>query len=143
MVEKNKLVLSRDTLNHFNNSIEKPLYTIDNLKPGIIHLGTGNFHRAHQGLYMNDLFNLGEDRDWAIIGSGVMPQDAVMRDSLLKQDFLSTIVELDPKKNLVRISGSMIEFLPVAGDSSKLGYHQDFHWYTYHIDFQRHHLYFL
>ncbi|MDP6463846.1 MAG: mannitol dehydrogenase family protein [SAR324 cluster bacterium] len=120
MVEKNKTLLSRDTLKHFNNSIDKPLYKIDDLKPGIIHIGTGNFHRAHQGLYMNDLFNLGEDRDWAIIGSGVMPHDAMMREALQKQDYLSTIVELEPNANQARISGSMIDFLPVDENNTSL-----------------------
>ncbi|MAE09373.1 MAG: mannitol dehydrogenase, partial [Bacteroidetes bacterium] len=111
---------SRDSLKQLPEHIIKPLYHAEDLKPGIVHIGTGNFHRAHQGLYLDDLFNQGIDQDWAIIGSGVMPHDALMRDSLLKQDFLSTIVELDPKKNLARISGSMIDFMPVDENNTSL-----------------------
>ena len=42
------------------------------LKPGIVHFGVGNFHRAHQAVYLDDLFNMGLDHDWAIIGAGVL-----------------------------------------------------------------------
>ncbi|MAD99699.1 MAG: hypothetical protein CMK53_03575, partial [Proteobacteria bacterium] len=46
---------SRDSLKQLPEHILKPQYHAEDLKPGIIHIGTGNFHRAHQGLYMNDL----------------------------------------------------------------------------------------
>ena len=47
------------------------------------------------------------------MGSGVMPNDKFMREALQKQDYLSTIVELEPNSKKVRISGSMIDFLTV------------------------------
>ena len=63
------------------------------LKPGIFHIGVGNFHRAHQAVYLDDLFNLGVDRDWAMVGAGVRPADEAMRESLAVQDYLTTVVE--------------------------------------------------
>ena len=45
------------------------------LRPGILHIGVGNFHRAHQAVYLDDLFNAGKDLDWALIGAGVRPGD--------------------------------------------------------------------
>ena len=51
-------------------------------KAGIVHFGVGNFHRAHQAVYLDDLFNAGRDHDWAIVGAGVPPDDAKMRDAL-------------------------------------------------------------
>ena len=72
--------LSRDSLKLLPDQILKPQYQLEDLKPGIVHIGIGNFHRAHQGLYLDDLFNHGLDHDWAIIGSGVMSHDAMMRD---------------------------------------------------------------
>ena len=78
-----------------------------------------NYHRAHQALYLDDLFNLGLDQDWAIVGSGVRPHDAEMREALQNQDFLSTVVELEPGANKARISGPMLNILPVeAGNHS-------------------------
>ena len=101
---------SRDSLKLIPNNILKPKYNVEDLKPGIIHIGAANFHRAHQGIYLDDLFNYGIDYGWAVIGSGVMPNDKFMREALQKQDYLSTIVELEPNSKKVRISGSMIDF---------------------------------
>ena len=105
--------LSRKSLTSLPEQIFKPQYQFNNIHPGIIHLGLGNFHRAHQALYLDDLFNLGADKDWGIIGSGVMPHDAEIREALLKQDLLTTVVELEPGANQVRVIGSMVDFLPV------------------------------
>ncbi len=41
------------------------------LTPGILHFGVGNFHRSHQAVYLDDLFNAGLDHDWALVGAGV------------------------------------------------------------------------
>ena len=35
------------------------------LTPGILHFGLGNFHRAHQAVYLDTLFNMGKSHDWA------------------------------------------------------------------------------
>ena len=52
-----------------------PAYRAGDLSPGIVHFGVGNFHRAHQAAYLDQLFNRNEGRDWAIIGAGVRPED--------------------------------------------------------------------
>ena len=84
-----KIPLNKNTLINLIKSVSKPLYALENIKPGIIHLGLGNFHRAHQALYLDDLFNIGLDHDWGIVGSGVMPHDAAMRKALFEQDLLN------------------------------------------------------
>ena len=50
-----------------------------------ISIGVGNFHRAHQAWYLHRLMQAGKALDWAIIGAGVRPYDAAMRDKLLKE----------------------------------------------------------
>jgi len=105
--------LNRDTLDQLPKNIPVPLYGADDITPGIVHIGVGNFHRAHQAIYLNRLFNRGMDRDWGIIGAGVMPGDARMRDQLQHQDWLSTVVELDPNGYTAQISGAMIGFAEV------------------------------
>ena len=87
---------------------------------GIVHFGLGNFHRAHMAVYLDDLFNLGESHDWAIIGAGVRAPDSRMRDALKGQDCLSTIIELDPQGKTCRRVGAMIDFLPVEPDNASL-----------------------
>ena len=67
-----------------------PAYDRSKLRPGIVHIGLGNFHRAHMAVYMDDLFAMGLSQDWAILGAGVREGDARMRDALLAQDCLST-----------------------------------------------------
>ncbi|MES2551463.1 MAG: mannitol dehydrogenase family protein [Pseudomonadota bacterium] len=97
-----------------------PAYDRTRLTPGIVHVGLGNFHRAHMAVYLDDLFAQGRDLDWAIVGAGVRPADAAMRDALKAQDCLSTVIELDPKGKTARRIGSMIEFLPVASANGPL-----------------------
>jgi mannitol 2-dehydrogenase len=71
-------------------------------------------------VYLDDLFALGRDLDWAIIGAGVRPADARMREALKAQDCLSTVIELDPKGKTARRIGSMIDFLPIETDNAAL-----------------------
>nr|WP_189381532.1 mannitol dehydrogenase family protein [Gemmobacter nanjingensis] len=100
-------------------TVETPRYDRSKLTPGIVHIGLGNFHRAHMAVYLDDLFNLGLGHDWAILGAGVRAPDAKMRDALKGQDCLSTVIELDPAGKTCRRVGSMIDFLPVeAGNAS-------------------------
>lgn len=101
-------------------SVTLPRYDRTKLTPGIVHIGLGNFHRAHMAVYLDDLFALGLCHDWAIIGAGVREGDARMRDALKAQDCLSTVIELDPKGKSARRIGSMIDFLPVEPDNGAL-----------------------
>ncbi|PQM26972.1 mannitol dehydrogenase [Sphingopyxis lindanitolerans] len=94
-------------------SVAPPRYDRARLTPGIVHIGLGNFHRAHMATYLDDLFALGEDHDWAILGAGVRPADARMREALMAQDWLSTVVELDPRGKRARRVGAMIDFVEV------------------------------
>src|SRR6218665_2683654 len=88
-----------------------PAYERSALSAGIVHFGVGNFHRAHQAIYLDDLFNTGKDLDWAIIGAGVLPSDEAMRVKLAEQDFLTTVVEQDNNKSAARVTASMIDYL--------------------------------
>lgn len=108
------------TMNASTPSVALPQYDRSKLTPGIVHIGLGNFHRAHMAVYLDDLFALGESHDWAILGAGVRAPDAAMRDALKAQDCLSTVIELDPAGKSARRVGSMIDFLPVEEDNTAL-----------------------
>ena len=105
--------LSVANLHQIPNEVEKPSYLQQDLSAGIIHVGVGNFHRAHQSTYLHQLFDKGLDRDWAIIGAGITKYDDAMRNKLASQDWLTTVVELDPEKLSARITGAMIDFLEI------------------------------
>ncbi len=94
-------------------TLKTPNYDRRRLTPGIVHIGLGNFHRAHMAVYLDDLFNLGLGHDWAILGAGVRAPDAAMRAALKAQDCLSTVIELDPAGKTCRRVGAMVDFLPV------------------------------
>jgi len=102
--------LNHASLEELDDNVVIPTYDRSRLTAGIVHIGVGNFHRAHQAVYLERLFDMGLDHDWALMGAGVMPHDAAVREDLAKQDWLYTIVELDPSGLNARICGSMIDF---------------------------------
>ena len=100
--------------------VERPRYDRGALTPGIVHIGVGNFHRAHQAWYLHRLMQDGKAHDWAIIGAGVRPYDAAMREKLLAQDCLTTLIELDPESISAEVVGSMIDYLPIEDGNAAL-----------------------
>ncbi|QUJ78062.1 mannitol dehydrogenase family protein [Sulfitobacter albidus] len=114
------LKLGDDTLGDLPITVTRPTYDRAALRPGIVHVGLGNFHRAHQAWYLHRLMQQGLAQDWAIIGAGVRAPDAAMRDRLAAQDYLTTLIELDPDGMSVEVTGAMIDFLPVAEDNAPL-----------------------
>lgn len=105
--------LSNATLAAVPAGVARPRYDRARLRPGIVHIGVGNFHRAHQAWYLHRLMQQGEALDWAIIGAGVRPYDGAMREKLLRQDCLTTLIELAPTRRSAEIVGAMIDYLPV------------------------------
>ncbi len=106
--------LSLASLRGLGATVAAPHYARSSLSAGIVHFGVGNFHRAHLAVYLDDLFNMGLDQDWAIVGAGVMPSDEVMRQKLASQDYLTTIVEQDANFTAARVTAPMIDFIPPA-----------------------------
>ncbi len=111
--------ISAKTLANLGGSVRVPSYRRDQLTAGILHIGVGNFHRAHQAVYLDDLFNIGEGRDWAIIGAGVREADEVMRQKLLAQDWYTTVVEQEAGNSEAHVTGAMIDYIK-PGDTKAL-----------------------
>lgn len=101
-------------------NVALPGYDRSKLTPGILHIGVGNFHRAHLAVYLDDLMNMGLAQDWALLGAGVRDGDARMREALGAQDYLSTVIELDPKGKRARRVGAMTGFVKVQPDNAAL-----------------------
>lgn len=110
--------LSNSTLGRLR--IEHPRYDRSALTPGIVHIGVGNFHRAHQAWYLHRLMQAGKAQDWAILGAGVRPYDAAMREKLLAQNCLTTLIELDHEDTSAEVVGSMIGYLPIVDGNGPL-----------------------
>ena len=69
-------------------AVHRPLYDRASLKIGIVHLGIGAFHRAHQAVYTDDVLASGDLR-WGILGVSLRSPDT--RDALMPQNGLYTI----------------------------------------------------
>ena len=111
--------LSLATLGQLGPRVAVPKYQRGQLIPGIVHIGVGNFHRAHQAIYLDALFNTGRDLDWAIVGTGVQQADIRMHDALAAQDFLTTVVEQEADKSTARVTGVMASMIK-PGDRASL-----------------------
>jgi fructuronate reductase len=94
-------------------AIARPAYTRRNARIGVVHLGVGNFHRAHQAVVFDDLLAAGDAR-WAV--SGVSLRRPVMRDALAPQDGLYTLLVRDGAGTRARVIGALRELL-VAPES--------------------------
>jgi mannitol 2-dehydrogenase len=118
IAEEEKIqTLSADMLQGIrdNLTLRTPAYHREQLTAGIVHMGVGNFHRAHQAAYIDELIGLADSysNEWAIIGAGVMEFDAKKREALAKQDWVTTLVERQADYVSARLIGSMIDFVPV------------------------------
>ncbi|MES0827407.1 mannitol dehydrogenase family protein [Ruegeria sp. SCP11] len=116
----NPLGLRRDKLGNLAKTVGIPKYQSKDLSPGIIHIGLGNFHRAHQAWYIHQLMQRGLAHDWAIIGAGVREYDARIRNRLIEQDCLTTLIELDPSGISAEVIGPMVDYLPIEANNAPL-----------------------
>jgi mannitol 2-dehydrogenase len=101
--------LNRKTLPDLQ--IPVPNYNRDKIRVGIAHFGVGGFHRAHQAMYLDRLFNRGLADEWGICGIGVMPADRRMKEALTAQDGLYTLTLANPDGGREpRVIGSIVDF---------------------------------
>ncbi len=100
--------LSNATLAALPPSVVVPAYDRAATRIGVVHLGAGAFHRAHQAVYVDDL--LASEPDWAI--SAVSLHNAAVRDALQPQDGLYTLAMLDGQPHpQLRVIGAIAEVL--------------------------------
>jgi mannitol 2-dehydrogenase len=80
--------------------------------PGIVHIGVGNFHRAHEAFYVDRLLRMGVANAWGIAGVGILPADERVRDALRSQDLEYTLIERHPNGSVraTRV-GAIVEYL--------------------------------
>jgi len=104
-------------LGSVSQTVPVPGYDRNEVTIGIVHVGVGGFHRAHQAMYLDRLMNDGEALDWGICGVGVLPQDRRMKEALQGQDCLYTLVVKHPDGSLEpRVIGSILEYLLAPED---------------------------
>lgn len=72
-------------------AIIKYTYQPESIRPGILHIGVGNFHRAHQQYYINRLLADADQHAWGICGVCLLPSDQSIVERLKSQDLKYTL----------------------------------------------------
>lgn len=103
--------LNAKTLPSLPASVAVPRYDRAAVTPGIVHIGVGGFHRAHEAVYVDDLMAQDGANEWGICGVGLRPEDKPMRDALLPQDCLYTLVTRDAAGDEARVIGSLVRYI--------------------------------
>ncbi|KXV79301.1 hypothetical protein AD936_01645, partial [Gluconobacter japonicus] len=66
-------MITHEILKSLPVGVQAPPYDINGIKPGIVHFGVGNFFRAHEAFYVEQI--LKDDPNWGIIGVGLTGSD--------------------------------------------------------------------
>ena len=98
--------LSNANLDRLPSQIRRPDYDRSHVKPGIVHLGIGAFHRAHQAVVIDDLL-AGGATDWGIVGASL--RNSETRDALAPQDGLYTVAVRSGTGTDHRVVGSVFD----------------------------------
>lgn len=87
-------------------------YNREQVKPGILHIGVGNFHRAHEEFYTNLLLEDPDQQNWGICGAMLLPSDEHLYNALKKQanEYTLTVCGRDGKDEAYLI-GSLVELI--------------------------------
>jgi fructuronate reductase/mannitol 2-dehydrogenase len=90
-------------------TVDVPAYDRAALRPGVVHIGVGGFHRAHQAVYFDELARRGLADDWGLVGVGLhRPQ---MGEVMRAQDCLYMVVERGGRGTTARVVGVMTRYL--------------------------------
>lgn len=104
--------LNKSNISKIGTQMHVPSYDRKQLKTGIVHIGVGGFHRAHQALVVQQLLEIDGNQDWGICGIGLREGDRKIAEVFNKQDCLYTLITRHPGGNVdSEVMGQMIDFL--------------------------------
>ena len=96
------------TLTRLSPSVITPRYDRRSITAGVVHIGVGGFHRAHQAVYFDELATLGST-DWGVVGVGLHHDE--LGSTLTAQDHLWTVQERGATSSTARVVGVMTDWL--------------------------------
>jgi fructuronate reductase len=109
--------LGNATLAQLPASVARPGYDRSAQQTGIVHLGVGAFHRAHQAVFTDDCLNAGE-AGWGIAAASLRSPDT--RDALAPQDGLYTLALRENDAQSLRVIGAIKQTFVAPEDPSTL-----------------------
>ncbi|MEJ2257188.1 MAG: mannitol dehydrogenase family protein [Woeseiaceae bacterium] len=92
-------------------AVSPAAYDVENTGIGIVHIGPGAFHRAHQAVFTEEALEHGGD--WRICG--VQMRSSGVRDALRPQDYRYTLAIRDEQSS-IRVIHALAEVLVGAED---------------------------
>lgn len=109
--------LSSQTLASLPADVIRPGYDRAQVKAGVVHLGIGAFHRAHQAVLFDNALNAGDLR-WGIIAASL--RSPSVRDQMVPQDGLYTMLVRDGGSEQARIIGAVQDVIVAPQDCQAL-----------------------
>ena len=109
--------LDRSQLASLPGSVIRPEYDPSKHGVGIVHVGLGAFHRAHQAWYVDEMIGL-SGGDWRI--AGVSCHSTAARDHLLPQDCLYTVAERSDATTRRRVIGALATALHAPSQQAEV-----------------------
>ncbi len=108
--------LNNSNLSAISERVAVPNYNRQNITTGIVHVGVGGFHRAHEAMYIDQLLEDTANANWGICGVALLNFDQKIYNVLKDQDGLYTLIikELDGTLTKEAI-GSITEYLFAPG----------------------------
>ncbi|HEY2660541.1 MAG TPA: mannitol dehydrogenase family protein [Caulobacteraceae bacterium] len=113
----NRPRLSSASLDTLPQDVERPGYDRGAVAPGVVHLGIGAFHRAHQAAVFDDLIRRG-DRRWGVRSASL--RSSAVFDQLSPQDGLYSLVVRHGEAARVRVIGAVKDVLVAPSHPSGL-----------------------
>ena len=83
--------LSSATLATLPADVARPRYDRGAVRCGVVHLGIGAFHRAHQAVVFEQALNAGDLR-WGIVAASL--RSSGVRDQMAPQDGLLSLIHI-------------------------------------------------
>ena len=110
-------MITEKILTDLPKAVKGPSYNRDSIKNGILHFGVGNFFRAHEAFYVDQI--LEHAPEWGIIGVGLTHSERSKKkaDEFIKQDCLYSLTETAPSgERSVRVIGCLRDYLLAPAD---------------------------
>ena len=104
--------LNNTNLSAISERVSTPQYDRSKVKTGIVHVGIGGFHRAHEAFYTDELLHDPTGTQWGICGIALLDFDTKIYNTLKEQDGLYTLIVKELDGTLTeRVIGSIVECL--------------------------------
>lgn len=109
--------LNHHTLSTLPTIVRRPRYDRSQARMGVVHLGLGAFHRAHQAMVFDALLQTGDSR-WGVLG--VAMRTTELADALAAQDGLYSVQVASAQGQHIEVVGSVLHTCVAAREPERV-----------------------